>query len=179
MRDLSLHMLDIVQNSVGAQSTLVTLSINLKEDGWMELTISDNGEGMDREMVDRVKNPFFTTRTTRSIGLGIPMLHENARRCGGGIELASTKGLGTSLRAMFNTNHIDCIPLGNMGQTMAALCLSYPTRCEFVFSYKSPNKQVVFSTKEVKAILQEVPINTPDVLLWIEQSINEELTTQK
>ena len=177
MRDLSLHLLDIVQNSVKAEATLVKATITIYVTGWMDMIIEDNGKGMEPQMLTQVKSPFFTTRTTRPIGLGIPLLYENAKRTKGEMEITSAAHRGTRVAVTFDTNHIDCLPLGNLGQTLATLCACYPTECEFVFTYvdEGKNINVKMDTRQLKEILQEVPVNTPDVLLWIEKSVQEEI----
>ncbi|NLB89943.1 MAG: ATP-binding protein [Clostridiales bacterium] len=178
MRDLSLHLLDVVQNSVKAKSTLVTISIEIDENGKMKVTVLDDGCGMSKEMVEQVTNPFFTTRTTREVGLGIPLLMENAKRTCGDMHIESTLGEGTKIVAEFDTKHIDALPLGNMGQTIATLCACYPTQCDFIFTYTKEEQNVHFDTREVKEVLQEVPINSHEVLVWIEQSVQEEMKEQ-
>lgn len=178
MRDISLHVLDIVQNSIRAESTLVIISIEITQDGWMRLVIKDNGKGMTQEDVQKLENPFFTTRTTRPIGLGVPLLGENAKRTHGELKVQSDLGVGTELHASFDTKHIDCIPIGNMGQTIATLCLSYPTQCDFTFSYKQGDIHVDFDTRQIKNVLGEVPMNTPDVLLWVQEAIEQGMCKQ-
>ena len=175
MRDLSLHILDVVQNSIGALATQVDISIEIDWEGWLTLTIKDNGKGMSDDLVKQVKNPFFTTRTTRNIGLGIPLLLENARRSGGDVTVQSTLGIGSLVTAVFDTKNIDCLPIGNMGQTIATLCMGYPKDCEFTFHYQKGDVVVNFDTREVKEVLQEVPLSNPDVVVWIEESINQEI----
>ncbi len=175
MRDISLHLLDIVQNSVVAGATLVTIEISFTEINLLEIQITDNGSGMSEEMIKGVKNPFITTRTTRGVGLGIPLLYQNAKRTEGNLKVDSTLGEGTTISVVFHQNHIDCIPLGNIGQTIATFCACYPKECDFLLKYKKEKKDFVFDTREVKDVLEGVPLNTPDVLIWVEKSIEEEL----
>lgn len=136
MEDLSLHILDIAENSVYAGATRVEIIIteDLKND-LLIIEINDDGRGMDDETLKRVCDPFFTTKTTRRVGLGIPLLAAAAREAEGDIEVTSKKGYGTHIRATFKFSHIDRKPMGNIEETLKALIIAYPD-VNFVFEHK-------------------------------------------
>ena len=131
MRDLSLHILDLMQNSIRAQATVVSLSVLLKENGILSIIIEDDGTGMSEELLARVTSPFATTRTTRKVGLGIPMMAENCRLAGGDLSIESTLGAGTKLTATLDTSSIDCLPLGDLPGTVTTLVTMNPDHPEF------------------------------------------------
>ena len=118
VRDLSLHLLDLVQNSITAGASLVTIRLTLEENGMLTMVLADNGKGMSPELLSRVTSPFATTRTTRKVGLGIPMMKENAEKAGGTFQLESEEGKGTTLTCTMDTGNIDCLPLGDLSGTL-------------------------------------------------------------
>ena len=173
MKELSLHILDIVQNSITANASLIeiTISVNGIQD-CLEIVISDNGRGMDAAMVKKVQSPFTTSRTTRRVGLGIPLFKESAERTGGSFSIESEPGVGTKVTAVYQLSNIDRAPLGNIAQTMFTLIAANP-RIDFLFRYRVEEAEYTFDTREVKNILGEVPITTPDVMAWIQESLAE------
>jgi anti-sigma regulatory factor (Ser/Thr protein kinase) len=176
MREIALHLLDIVQNSVTAGASRVDIRFRLAEDGMLAMTVKDDGRGMSPELLERVRSPFVTTRTTRKVGLGIPLLMQNAMASGGGVELESQLGVGTTLTATFNTASIDCLPLGDLAQTMATLIMGSPDRPDFTLTCVSPAGEMDFSTAEIRAVLgEEVSLAEPDVVQWMQQSLKEEI----
>lgn len=176
MKDLSLHLLDIAQNSIRAEADVVEIGFELKENGLLVMTVKDDGCGMDAELLERVKSPFTTTRTTRKIGLGIPMLMQNAIASGGGVDIQSEPGKGTLLTATFDTASIDCLPLGDLPATLVTLITANPEHPEFHLRCSSPEGEMTFTTEEVRAALgPEVPLNEPDIAMWMEGAISEEL----
>ena len=177
MKDLSLHLLDIAQNSIRAEAEVVEIGFELGENGLLVMTVKDDGCGMDAELLERVKSPFTTTRTTRKIGLGIPMLMQNAIASGGGVDIQSEPGKGTLLTATFDTSSIDCLPLGDLPATLVTLITANPEYPEFHLRCSSPEGEMTFTTEEVRAALgPEVPLNEPDIAMWMEGAISEELT---
>lgn len=173
MKELSLHILDIVQNSLKANATKVTVTINENEkDNTFNITVEDNGCGMSKEIIDKVTNPFYTTRTTRKVGLGIPLLQEAANRCNGWLKINSSEGKGTRLECMFERNNIDRAPLGNIADTIMTIVNSL-NGCEFEYKYFFNNQLFSFSTEEIKKIVGESAIRTPEVLLWIKEYVAE------
>lgn len=174
MRDLSLHILDLAQNSVRAEASLVSISVAVAA-GMIHLQIEDDGCGMDEALLARVKSPFSTTRTTRKVGLGIPMMAENCRLAGGALALSSTPGKGTILTATLNTASIDCLPLGDLAGTLVALVSANPEKPDFCLHCLSPKGEMRFDTRQIRAALQGVPINEPEIIAWITESLQEEI----
>lgn len=127
---------------------------------------------MDKETLSKVQDPFYTSRTTRKIGLGIPLLAQNAKACGGSISIKSHPKLGTTIEANFMKSHIDMLPLGSMGDTMVSLIAVNPD-VDFTFTYKTDRGEFYFDTREVKAQLEDVPITVPMVLDWIKQFVEQ------
>ena len=175
MRDLSLHLLDIVQNSIRAKAALISIHMIYEDQGILILNVDDDGQGMDPELLSRVQNPFTTTRIERRIGLGIPLLTENARRTGGDVKIESSLGLGTSVTAIFHADHIDCIPLGDIAGTMVALILSNPQSPDFDFHLQAHGKEASLDTRVMRQALSGVMLNEPDVIAWMQSSLQEEI----
>lgn len=175
MRDLSLHILDLMQNSIRAEAKLVSLSVLLDEKGIISIVIEDDGTGMSEELLARVRSPFATTRTTRKVGLGIPMMAENCRLAGGDLQLESTLGVGTRLTATLDTHSIDCLPLGDLPETVATLVTTNPDRPEFLLHCRSPQGEMQFDTREIKEALQGVALNEPEIAAWMLESLREEI----
>ena len=175
MRDLSLHILDLMQNSIRAQAKLVSLSVILENDGILSIIIEDDGTGMSEELLARVTSPFATTRTTRKVGLGIPMMAENCRLAGGGLALESTLGKGTKLTATLDTSSIDCLPLGDLPGTLTTLVTMNPDQPEFLLRCRSPKGEMEFDTRQVREALQGVPLNEPEIAAWMQESLREEI----
>ncbi|SHJ81911.1 ATP-binding protein [Paramaledivibacter caminithermalis] len=175
MRELSMHILDIAQNSISAGASVIKIVIdeNLDKD-ILTIIVEDNGKGMDKEELLRVTNPFFTSRTTRRVGLGIPMFKASAEACDGTFYIDSAKGKGTYVKATFKHSHIDRVPLGNMADTMVVL-ISSNTNIDFVYKHKKNDKIYMLDTKEIKEVLGEVPINSIEVLEWVKNNVIEGL----
>lgn len=175
MRDLSLHMLDLAQNSVKAEASLVTIRLELAENGWLTFTLMDNGRGMSPELLSRVTSPFATTRTTRKVGLGIPMMQETARRTGGDLTITSTEGEGTTLIATLDTTSLDCLPLGDVAGTLLSLFIGCPDKPDFLFEGITPQGECSFDTRVVRNVLGGIPLNEPAVVGWMRDALNEEI----
>ncbi|HHW31954.1 MAG TPA: ATP-binding protein [Clostridiaceae bacterium] len=173
MRDLSLHLLDIIQNSItaGAGRISVTIGAYISRD-ILDLIITDNGCGMSEGFLAQVTDPFATTRTTRRIGMGLPLLKSSAQRASGNLQVKSEEGKGTSVKASFSISHIDRPPLGNLTETMIPLISSYP-EIDYELILKNDNDEYRLDTSEIKEQLGEVPITNFDVITWIKESINE------
>lgn len=174
MRDISLHLMDILQNSITAHADTIIVRIwaNKTADE-MGFEVTDNGTGMDKELLDKVTNPFVTARTTRKVGLGIPLLEASTQRTSGGLEINSEKGVGTNLKASFRISHIDRPPLGSVGETMASVIMAQP---EIGLELKLENENIEcfnFNTADVKKTLEDVPITQFDVITWIKEYIDE------
>ncbi|MBQ7296400.1 MAG: sensor histidine kinase [Clostridia bacterium] len=173
MRELSLNVLDIAQNSVSANASLIEIELieNSKTNDLL-IGIYDNGKGMTKEQVENVRDPFFTTRTTRKVGMGIPLFRFAAEMTGGSFEIESEVGVGTRVRAYFKTNHLDFTPIGDMTSTMISL-ITMNLHIDFLYRRKLNDKEFTVDTRQLKAILGDVPLNEPSIALWITDYINE------
>ena len=175
MRELSLHILDIAKNSVKAKASLIQINIMESEaENLLTIEIIDNGCGMSPEFLKTVRDPFSTTRTTRKVGMGIPLFEAAAVACGGKLELSSVLGEGTVFKVFFQLNHIDRAPIGDMSGTMQTLISGSPD-IDFIYRHSINGKDFVMDTKNLRNVLEDVPLDTPDVLNWISDYINEGL----
>lgn len=173
MDELALYVLDITYNSIRAKATLITIDIEISTaKDLIKIVIEDNGSGMDEETLNNVINPFYTTRTTRNVGLGIPMFKEAALMSEGTFEMFSKKNEGTKVEASFKKNHIDTPIMGNLVETILTLIQANDS-IDYVFRYKNDDNQFVLDTKEIKEILQDVKINEPDIIVWLKEYIKE------
>lgn len=177
MKELSLNILDIVENSVKAGASLTRILLD-EGDGVLTITIEDNGCGMTEETVQQVTNPFYTTRTTRPVGLGLPLLKLEAEQTGGGLVVTSrhesvSNDHGTKVCATFCTDHIDCPPLGDMVATVATLIQGHPDT-DFLFCHTRPaGEPVELDTRQLREVLGEVPLDSYEVLQWIQGYLTE------
>lgn len=177
MREIALHLLDIVENSVTAlaKNIRVEISVDLCLDK-MSVIVEDNGKGMDAETVARVVDPFVTSRTTRKVGLGIPLLKAAAEACNGTLELQSTPGKGTRLKVTFQHSHIDRMPLGDLASTFLSMLIAHPD-VHWLFVYRSilsdgtPGAEFIFDDRPVKDTLEDVPLTEPDVLAYLRETL--------
>ena len=170
-----MHILDIAQNSITAKCSL--LEIEVDEDipkNRLAIIIRDNGCGMSPEFLSRVRDPFTTTRTTRRVGMGIPLFELAAQQAGGSLEITSDEGVGTCVTARFQYNHIDRAPVGDMAGTMVTL-VSVNPEINFIYIHRVNNSEFVFDTQEIKEILGDVPLDSTEVLSWIMDYITEGL----
>jgi len=175
MKELSLHILDIGQNSVTAGASLIEIIV--EEDtvkDFLRITIQDNGKGMDAETLRKVVDPFYTSRTTRKVGLGIPMFKANAELCGGTFKLESAIGTGTVLSAEFKRSHIDRVPLGNMADTIMAMVMANP-QGDLLYLHTLGDRSFSVDTREMREALGDVPLDDVSVLLWIKEYVEEGL----
>ncbi len=160
MEDLSLHILDIAENSINAGADFITIEVyENREDDFLSIEIRDNGSGIDTLIKDSVKDPFVTTKDTRDVGLGISLLDQAAQSSGGKLDIQSREGKGTSISASFEYSHIDRKPLGNIESTLLSLIVGNP-EVEFKFVYKNGNSQDVLETKKIKDYLNGDHINS-------------------
>ena len=173
MKDISLHLIDIIQNSVTAKADTIIIAIDTTlEEDQLKISVSDNGSGMDKEMLSQVTSPFVTTRTTRKVGLGIPLFKASAEMAEGKLNITSEKGKGTVIEAYFKISSIDRIPLGDVSETLMTVVLASP-EINFELLLKSCNGAFEFRTLEVKEKLGEVPITDFEVLAWLKEFIDE------
>ncbi len=177
MKELSLNILDIAQNSVKARAKNILIKLT-ETDETLKLLIEDDGCGMSREMVENVVNPFCTTRTTRNVGLGIPLLKLAAEQTGGTVSIESVSesdnpdACGTKVTAVFFKNHLDFTPLGDIVSTVTALIQGSPD-IEWRFEHQLTVGSVELDTKELREILGDVPLDTYEVIKWIEDYLKE------
>lgn len=179
MKELSLNILDIAQNSVAAEATLVTIALKETE-RTLAITIADNGKGMSADFVKSVTDPFSTTRKTRKVGLGLPLLKLAAEQAGGDMSIRSVpraidpENCGTMVTASFDKDNIDFTPLGDVISTVTTLIQGCPD-IDFRFTHEMPDKTVSLDTGELREVLgEDVPLNEPEVLMWIEESLREQ-----
>lgn len=178
MKELSLNILDITENSVKAKATLTEILIDETNEK-LVLTIKDNGTGMTKDILEGVTNPFYTTRTTRKVGMGLPLLKMAAEMTGGTLSIESKHfsdfpdNHGTKVCAEFNKNHIDFTPLGDVVSTITTLIQGHPDT-DFYFCHRVNNKEVSLDTRELRLVLEDIPLNTYDVIKWIEGTLNEQ-----
>ena len=173
MKELSLHILDIAQNSISAGARALDLTL-AEENGWLTITVADDGRGMSPEFLTTVTDPFTTTRTTRKVGLGVPFFKMAALMTGGDFSIQSQVGKGTRVRAVFGLTHIDRMPLGNMADTMCIL-MGCNEQINFSFTYQVGEAVFTVSTAQLQEILDGVPLNTPQVMDFIRGYIKENM----
>lgn len=171
MKDLSLHILDIAHNSIRAKAKNITIKIaEDTEQDRLSISITDDGSGMSAEQVASITDPFFTTRTTRKVGLGIPLIKQRADECNGSFSIESELGEGTKLIMDFQRSHIDLPELGDLAGVISGICCSHPD-IRFKFDYHTPQIEFHFDTEEVLEVLDGLPINTPEVEMFIREMI--------
>ena len=173
MKELSLNLLDIAENSVSAGASLVELTVreSVSEDR-VVIAVKDNGRGMTPEFLARVTDPFTTTRTTRPVGLGLPLLRMEAEMTGGSLEITSEVGKGTEVSASFVRSHIDMPPIGDVAGTVTTLVQGNPD-IDFLYRRQTDKGEFVFSTAEVREELGGVPLDEPEIIVWISEFIIE------
>ena len=174
MPELALHILDLVQNSISAGATRIVVKIVLDTAAdTLTISIEDDGCGMTEEFVARVISPFTTSRTTRKVGLGIPMFKQLAEMCEGGFEISSRVNEGTQLTARFKASHLDLPPLGDMPGTICSLLLACPEGVEFEFFFGADDREFDLDTAQIREALGGLPLNEPDILEWVRQYAEE------
>ena len=174
--EISLNILDIAQNSISADASLIQIYVETDSDpDLLTVTITDNGKGMTEEMLTAVTDPFFTTRTTRNVGLGIPFFRQEAECTGGDFSVDSAPGKGTSVTARFHTAHIDCMPLGDVNATIHTLVTMNPG-IDFVYKRRMDDRSFTLDTRQMREILGDVPFDLPEVSSFIREYLEENET---
>ncbi len=179
MREIALHLLDIAENSVAADASMVILSVleDFQTDRLLA-SVKDNGKGMNEEQLQRVTDPFYTSRTTRKVGLGIPLLKAAAEACNGFLHIDSTPGKGTRLSVEFKHSHIDRMPLGDLPGTILTLVIAYP-KVRWIFDYQvvlpgqTERKSFHFDDQPIKEELEGISLSDPDVLSFLREYLEE------
>lgn len=170
LRDLSLHILDLGENSVRAKASEIKINIK-KDEKYLSLSIEDNGKGMGLEVLEKVMDPFTTSRTTRDVGLGIPFFKDACELAGGSLKLESKEGLGTKIEGSMLIDHIDRLPLGDVGEAYATLIL-FDTAINYVITIENLADSFTISTDDIKNELGDVDISEFSVVEWIKDFIN-------
>jgi len=176
MDELSLNILDITQNSIAAEATLIEIDIEENDvSNSLVIRVKDNGKGMSEDLLKTVDNPFITTRSTRKIGFGISFLKEAAEMTGGAVEIESKQGVGTIITANFVKNHIDRQPIGDLTDTIITLVTLNPD-INFEICYKVNDNEFKFSTKEVKNMLgEDARLNDPPIVVFLTEYVREHI----
>ena len=174
MEDLSLHILDIAENSISAGAR--TVGIFVTEDcakDILSIEIRDDGVGMDPEVARRAVDPFYTTRKSRSVGLGLALLRGAAEAANGKLEIKSAPGAGTTVKAKFQKSHIDTKPLGNMPETIAAL-LAFDAAVDVCYTHVRDGRELRFDTREIRRQLAGAALNSVEALTAIREYLSRE-----
>lgn len=171
LREISLHILDIAENSVQAGAKRIEIEVveDILKDR-LRIKIKDNGCGMTKEKLTNFSDPFITTRTTRKVGLGIPFLKEAAESCNGFLEIHSESGIGTTIKVEFQHSHIDRMPLGDLAGTFLNLLVGYP-KVNWVFSYQKNEKKFYLDDQIIKKELENIPLSDATVLSFLRKTI--------
>lgn len=179
MKEITLHLLDLAENSISAGASAIEIAVDedLVADR-LRVAVRDNGRGMDPEIARQLGNPFYTTRTTRKVGLGVPLLQASAEACNGALIVDSTPGKGTRVEADFQHSHIDRMPLGDFPGTALALLIAHPdVSWRFIYRHLGPGsiqaQEFIFDDSPVKEILDGLPLCDPDILAYLRQTLQE------
>jgi hypothetical protein len=168
--------MDVAENGLDAGADLIRISVKEDRDAdRLEITIADNGRGIPKEKLSRVLDPFYTTRTTRRVGLGLSLFREASRRCEGDLQVRSEEGQGTEVTASFRLSHIDLPPLGDVAGTMAAL-IAGNGQADFAYTHEVDGRRFELDTRAIREELEDVPLHHPEVIRYVTQTIREFLT---
>jgi len=171
MEDLSLHILDIAENSVAASANKIEIRISEdKKKDLLSVEVIDNGTGMDEETRKKAFDPFYTSKTVRRFGFGLSLLSEAAKAANGHFSLQSKKGEGTKIKADFQYSHIDRKPLGDIGQTIITLVIGNP-EIDLIYLHKKNSHKYSLDTSKIKARLKEAPLNSPAGIRMIREDL--------
>jgi hypothetical protein len=172
LKELSLHVLDIVQNSLVAKATKIYISVAVNQEmDLLSIEVVDNGKGMESEMLARVTDPYTTSRTTRKVGLGIPLLKDACLATGGTLKISSVPNEGTTLKATLGYSHIDRQPLGDMAGVITLLATANPL-VDFVYEHSFNGTKYIFDTHEVKEALEGIPLSSPEVFKLLKEMLS-------
>lgn len=175
MKELSLNILDVAKNSVTAGATRIQIDVSESETR-LTITISDNGCGMTPEFLSRVTDPFTTTRTTRKVGLGLPLMKMEAQMSGGDLTIDSKLGEGTTVTTWFDPGNIDMPPLGDLVSSIITLIQGSPD-IDFVFTHSKNGQSYTLDTGEIRAIMGDISLSEPEVLSWLTEFLSENEST--
>ncbi|MCE1253154.1 MAG: ATP-binding protein [Anaerolineae bacterium] len=173
MKELSLHLLDIIENSISARADNITVEIIEDTDrDCLKMSVLDDGKGMDAEMLARVTDPFVTSRTTRKVGLGIPLLKAAAEACNGRFDIHSEPGKGTRVSVEFQRSHIDRAPLGDLANTFLSVVIGSP-QIHWVLNYQVNSNRFEFDDQPIKDELKDIPLSDPEVIKYLRNTLKE------
>jgi hypothetical protein len=176
MRELSLHILDIIENSRRANSDLIKIEIiEMPDSDLLKIIIEDNGSGISKEKLNKITDPFITSRTTRDVGLGISLFKSAAESCGGDLDIQSKLDEGTKVEVDFEYNHIDRAPLGDITTTLSNFIAANGEAVDIVYQHQYKDKTFSFDSREIKSELDDVSIQSRQVTAWIREYIGENL----
>ena len=171
MKELSLNILDVAKNSVTAGATKIEIRVEETPER-ITITITDNGCGMTPEFVKRVTDPFTTTRTTRKVGMGLPLMKMEATMSGGDLSIESQVGKGTTVKSWFDPRNIDMPPLGDITSSVTALIQGSPD-IDFIFTHRTPAGEYTLDTGEIRQIMGDIPLSEPEVIAWLADYLRE------
>lgn len=170
-----MHILDVVENALTAEARLIRIGLEKIDDqDILRLRVIDDGQGIPEDILAQVTDPFYTTRTTRRVGLGLSLISQAAERTGGSFKIDSRTGQGTHIEAEFGLNHIDRAPLGDMLGTLMSLIVGRPD-VDFIYEQKAGDSEFILDTREVKEALEGVSLSQPEVIAFLKDTINEGL----
>ena len=171
MKELSLNILDVAKNSVTAGATKIEILVEETPER-ITITITDNGCGMTPEFVKRVTDPFITTRTTRKVGMGLPLMKMEAQMSGGDLSIESQVGKGTTVKSWFDPRNIDMPPLGDLTSSVTTLIQGSPD-IDFIFTHRTPAGEYTLDTGEIRQIMGDIPLSEPEVIAWLTDYLRE------
>ena len=171
MKELSLNILDVAKNSVTAGATKIDILVEETPER-LTITITDNGCGMTPEFVSQVTDPFTTTRTTRKVGMGLPLMKMEAQMSGGDLSIESQVGKGTRVTSWFDPGNIDMPPLGDLTSSITTLIQGSPN-IDFVFTHRTPQGEYTLDTGEIRQLMGDIPLSEPEVIVWLIDYLHE------
>jgi signal transduction histidine kinase len=175
MKELSYHILDIANNSIRANANHLIINIDEnREKNALKISINDNGNGIPAHIYKDIKNPFTTSRTTRKVGLGIPLLNDTCLNCNGHLNIDTEVGKGTQLEALMELTHIDRPPMGNLVSTILTLFVSHED-INIDFIYEVDGTSFTLTTQMLKEILGDISLNTPEISQWIREYLKDNI----
>lgn len=171
MREISLHLMDIIQNSINAGASLIIINMDISSlDNRLVLSVEDNGYGIEPKMIEKIKDPFVTSRKTRKVGLGISLFESACIRCGGNLTIESLKNIGTKVTAVMEYNHIDRAPIGRIEDTIVSFIMV--SGMEIVYKHRFNSNEFIFDSRRIKEIVGDDIMNA-DIINWIKEYIAE------
>lgn len=175
MKELSLHIMDVVENGITAGADLITLKISEgRKNNLLTIVITDNGSGIPENILEKVMDPFYTTKTTRRVGLGLSLFREASKRCNGEFNISSREGEGTEISASFQLDHIDMAPVGDMAKSLSCLIMGNP-EVDFLYSHEVDGKSFQIDTRDIREELNDIPITNLEVINYITQAISDSM----